>query len=143
VYRRRVQAIRDRTTASSRTPQHAGRPTCAPTEEPPPPVRFTVVHHLLAAPHDPYNIPESPVFLHRPGVRWSRGRRGRAPYAPPAGRLPAPLRLSAATNQLRVSPSTFSTPPPDDSPTGMALGTTLRLFHLVQGVFREPGTFSR
>jgi hypothetical protein len=86
----------------------------------PPPVRFAVVHHLLAAPHDPYNIPVSPVFLHRPGVRRSGGRRGRAPCAPPAGRLPAPLRLSAATNQLRVSPSTFSTPPPADSPTGMA-----------------------
>jgi hypothetical protein len=52
----------------------------------PPPVHLAVVHHLLAAPHDPYNIPVSPVLLHRPGVRRSGGRRGRAPsHRRPAG----------------------------------------------------------
>jgi hypothetical protein len=76
-----------------RTPQHmlAVLPV-RPTEAPPPLARFAAVHHLLTAPHGPYNLPVPPVLLPRPGVRWSRA----VAAVLPARRRPASCRRPSA-----------------------------------------------
>jgi hypothetical protein len=93
---------------------------CAPFQGAPSSSHLAAVQHLLAAPHGPYNLPVPPLFLPRPRGRRSRARRGQAPCTPSAGQLPAPLRPSPVTNRQQVSPSSFPTPSPVESPTGAA-----------------------
>jgi hypothetical protein len=69
-------------------------------------------------PPRPYNLPVPLVLLPKPRGRRNRARGGRVPWAPPAGQVPAPLRRSAATNRLWVSPSSFPTPSPAKPATG-------------------------
>jgi hypothetical protein len=129
---------------------HAGGPACAPQRDAAPPARAPPAS-TFSQPPRPYNLPVPPLPLPRPEVRRSTARSDRAPWTPPAGQLPAPLRPSAATNRLWVSPSSFPAPSPAEPATGAVQFRLeppppwprdyIGLFHYFQGVFREPGTY--
>jgi hypothetical protein len=106
--------------ASASTAQaaaHAGGPACAPHRGAAPPARAPPASTARSPPR-PYNLPVPLVLLPKPRGRRNRARGGRVPWAPPAGQVPAPLRRSAATNRLWVSPSSFPTPSPAKPATG-------------------------
>jgi hypothetical protein len=93
---------------------------CARSRAPPPLAHFAAIQYLLAVPHGFPNLPAPTVPPPRPERRRTEQRRGQAPWAPPAGHPPMFPHTSVATNRSMMSPSTFSTPSPAESPTGMA-----------------------
>jgi hypothetical protein len=93
----------------------------APVPEHPPPLAHVAQSSAsLAATHGPYDFPSTTVPPARPGTAGQKAAAAVPPWAQLAGRPPVLLHPSTATNRSMVSPSTFSTHPPADSPTGMA-----------------------
>jgi hypothetical protein len=86
----------------------------------PPLVLLAAVQCPLVVPHGSPTSPAPPHPSPKPEHRRTEPHRGQAAWAPPAGLAQAISHPSAATNRSLVSPSTFSTHPPAETPTGVA-----------------------
>jgi hypothetical protein len=107
-------AFKGRRTAFSR-PASARR--CPARSRAPPPLALVVaVQCLLVVLHGLPNFPSATAPPPRPEPCQTEPHRGQPPWAPAAGRSPVLPHTSTATNRSMVSPSTFSTHPPAESP---------------------------
>jgi hypothetical protein len=76
--------------------------------------------HPSGVTRPPYDLPSTTASSPRPDQCWTAAFRGRAAWAPVAGRPPVFSHQSAASNRWLVCPSTYPTHSPADSPTGVA-----------------------